>query len=207
MLMVTAPKRTHPRFGEFAMSEDVTFADLIRRVCAGDHAAADRLVRDYEPAVRRVARIRLKDARLNRHLGSMDICQSVMVDFLARMARPDSQFVVTTPAKLLSLLAQIARNKVIDKARHEALGRPERVARSPKPIPRPSEVFVTKELYAKAWVELTEDERRLWTLYDAGKEWAEIAAVVGGSTDALRKQLNRALKRVHRKLEGGTGDE
>ncbi len=72
MLMIVAPKRTRPRFGEFVMAEELTFADLIRRVCAGDRDAADCLVRDYEPAVRRVARIRLKDARLNRHPSRFD---------------------------------------------------------------------------------------------------------------------------------------
>ena len=54
------------------------FQVLLRRVRAGDEQAARELVRRYEPAIRRAARIRLVDTRLNRLLDSMDICQSVL---------------------------------------------------------------------------------------------------------------------------------
>src|SRR5262245_914953 len=51
---------------EPAMSDDASFQDLIRRVRGGDDAAAAELVRRYEPAIRRVVRLRLTDARLRR---------------------------------------------------------------------------------------------------------------------------------------------
>ena len=51
--------------------------------------------------------------------------------------------------------------------------------------------------------ELTAEERRLADLRAQGCDWAEIAARLGGSAEACRKQLARALDRVEHQLEGG----
>ncbi len=48
------------------MSEPSSFAQLMRRVRAGDQEAATEIVRRYEPAIRRAVRFRLKDNRLVR---------------------------------------------------------------------------------------------------------------------------------------------
>ena len=45
------------------MPPDPSFDELIRRVGSGDEEEAARLVRDFEPVVRRVARARLRDGR------------------------------------------------------------------------------------------------------------------------------------------------
>src|SRR4029079_15059120 len=87
-----------------------SFELLIRRVRDGDQQAAAELVRRYEPAIRRAARVRLMDTRLNRLLDSMDICQSVMASFFVRTAL--GQFQLETPDQLLKLLATMARNKL-----------------------------------------------------------------------------------------------
>src|SRR5262249_13616623 len=55
-----------------AIVDNLAFQDLMRRVRAGDPAAASELVRQYEGEIRRVIRVRL-DARLGRVLDSMDI--------------------------------------------------------------------------------------------------------------------------------------
>ena len=85
-----------------------SFEGLIARVRAGDEQAAAELVRRYEPAIRRAARVRLVDTRLNRLLDSMDICQSVMASFFVRTAL--GQFELETPDQLLKLLATMTRN-------------------------------------------------------------------------------------------------
>jgi RNA polymerase sigma-70 factor (ECF subfamily) len=59
------------------MAEELGFRELIQRIRAGDGQTAAELVRRYEPTIRRVARVRLLDTRLQRVLDSMDICQSV----------------------------------------------------------------------------------------------------------------------------------
>src|SRR4051794_13517688 len=99
------------------MSEEASFRDLIRRVRAGDDAAAFELVRQYEPEIRRAVRIRLHDGHMQRVLDSMDICQSVLGNFFARVAV--GQFELDKPAQLLKLLVTMARNKLIDKARQQ----------------------------------------------------------------------------------------
>jgi hypothetical protein len=51
-------------------------------------------------------------------------------------------------------------------------------------------------------------ERRLAELRAAGLSWAEVAARVGGTGAAVRKQLERAIRRVARELglEGDSDD-
>src|SRR5262249_7578391 len=77
--------------------------------------AAAELVRRYEPAVRRVARVRLGAAHLQRLLDSMDVCQSVFASFFVRAAL--GQFDLDTPEQLLKLLVSMSRRKVIDQVR------------------------------------------------------------------------------------------
>src|ERR1019366_10077219 len=76
---------------------------------------AAKLVREYEPEIRRVIRIQLHDSPLQRHFDSMDICQSVMANFFVR-ASP-GQFELQQPKEVLRLLITMARNKLTDKAR------------------------------------------------------------------------------------------
>ena len=87
------------------MADDDTFHALIRRVRAGDEDAAAQVVRRYEPAIRRLVRMKLTDPRLTRYLDSVDVCQSVMANFFVRMAA--GQFELNTPDQLLKLLSAI----------------------------------------------------------------------------------------------------
>src|SRR4051812_44768072 len=97
------------------MIEEVDFQDLIRRIRAGDEAAAAALVRTYEPAIRREARVRLSDSRLRRLFDSMDICQSVLASFFVRAAL--GQYELEQPEQLLRLLVDMSRKKLVDRAR------------------------------------------------------------------------------------------
>ena len=92
--------------------------------CAGDQSAAVELVRRYEPAVRRVVRLQMRDPRLRRILDSMDVCQSVLASFFLRAAT--GQYDLNQPAQLLRLLAVMARNKVASQARTSYVTRRER---------------------------------------------------------------------------------
>src|SRR5579885_2113346 len=99
------------------MSDASDFHDLIRRVRAGDEAAAAELVRRYEPAIRRAVRIRLADTRLARAFDSMDVCQSVLASFFVRAAL--GQYELDAPEQLLKLLATMARHKLADQVDRE----------------------------------------------------------------------------------------
>src|SRR5262245_1836697 len=110
------------------MSEDFTFADLIRGVRLGDEGAATQLVRLYEPEIRRVVRARLSDFRLRPVIDSMDICQSVMATFFSRAGI--GEFDLDTPDRLRRLLVTMVLNRLRDYGRREQTLRRGRGARA-----------------------------------------------------------------------------
>jgi RNA polymerase sigma-70 factor (ECF subfamily) len=181
------------------MVEDNVFQDLIRRVRAGDGAAAAELVRTYEPAIRRAARIRLSDSRLQRLFDSMDISQSVFASFFIRAAL--GQYDIDKPDQLLRLLVTMSRKKLADHARYQAADRRDYRRERPVPAgiasgPDPGQQVATRELLHEFRRRLSPAERRLADLRAAGRNWNQIAAELGASAEALRKQLARAVERI-----------
>jgi RNA polymerase sigma factor (sigma-70 family) len=184
---------------------DPTFGDLITRVRAGDDAAATDLVRRYEPEIRREVRFLLRDPFLRRSFDSMDICQSVMGSFFLRAAL--GEYDIDRPEDLIRLLISMTRNKVVDATRRQrAQRRDHRRATSLDAVdieaatPSPSKVVEHRELLSALRGKLNDEERQLADLRAQGREWADIAAEVGGTPDARRKQLSRAIERVSREL-------
>jgi RNA polymerase sigma factor (sigma-70 family) len=189
------------------MVEDNNFRDLIRRIRTGDAAAATELVRDYEPAIRRAARIRLVDPRLRRMFDSMDICQSVFGSFFVRAAL--GEYDLDRPESLLKLLVSMSRKKLVDRARAEGAARRDfrRIEMGPTHAQEtqahgdsPSQEVALSELIKTFHERLSLDERYLADQRSLGRDWAEIAAEKGVSADSLRKQLERAIGRVSRSL-------
>ena len=190
-----------------------TFADFLRRVCAGDEAAAMELVQRYEPALRLEVQLRLTDPKLRRLLDPADLCQSVLKSFFIRAST--GQFELDSQEKLLALLRAMARNKVAHEARKQkamrrdlrrdvSLGERELLATDPSP----SRLAIGRELLEAFRSRLSAEERQIAELRSAGREWAEIAAELGGTPQARRKQLERAVKRVAQELGlDGTSDE
>ncbi len=186
------------------MTEDTPLPGLIRRVRAGDPEAAAELVRVYEPHIRRVIRLRMRDPRLRRAFDPSDVCQSVLASFFARMAL--GQYDLGEPDELIRLLATMTRNKV---ALHGAEAAPDCHATvsidgaGAEPIsrePEPARLVAGRDLLAAFRLRLTEDELWLSDQRADGRQWAEIAADRGERPDALRKRLSRALDRVARLL-------
>ena len=60
----------------------------------------------------------------------------------------------------------------------------------------PSQQVAAKEMLAEVRRRLNDQERKLVELRHEGRDWAAIAAEVGGSPEALRKQLARAVARI-----------
>ena len=184
------------------------FPELIFRVCAGDQAAAAELVRRYEPLIRREVRLKLENGRLRRVLDSMDVCQSVLASFFIRAAA--GQYDLDQPGQLIHLLVTIARNKVASAARREFSQRRDgrRLDAGGHALgalaagePGPSTVVASAELLSAFRERLTGDERRLVDLRADGDSWAEIATKLGGTADARRVQLSRAIERITRELQ------
>jgi RNA polymerase sigma-70 factor (ECF subfamily) len=192
-----------------SVADDQSFQSLIRRVRLGDEAAAAVLVRRYEPHIRRVVHVRLLHSPLRRHFDSMDVCQSVLGSFFLRAAL--GQYELDSPGQLVRLLAAIARNKLADQARKRhgvpadpVAGRAaaerdlDAVAAAE---PSPSRRAEARDLLDQVRGRLDDDERAVADRRALGREWADIAAELGGTADALRKKLSRALDRVARDLK------
>jgi RNA polymerase sigma-70 factor (ECF subfamily) len=188
------------------MSETGLFQELIGRVRGGDEQAAADLIRQYEPAIRRIVRLQLRDRRLRRVLDSDDIGQSVLASFFLRAAA--GQFELETPAQLVKLLATMARNKLAGHARRQHAQRRDQRRTSadvdeamlPAAEATPSQHVANKELIAEVQRRLTPAELRLVELRQEGYDWNEIAARTGESPVALRKRLSRALDRTIQEL-------
>lgn len=190
------------------MTKPSAFADLIRRTRAGDQDAATELVRRYEPHIRRALRMQLRDPRLRRAMDSWDICQSVLAKFFVCSA--EGRFTIDTPEQLLNLLVAMARNKLATHARkahvarrdpgNQLPGGPE-VADLQDTNAGPSTEVTRRDLVEEIRKRLSDEERDLLEQRALGREWADIAADRGGSAEALRKKLARALNRVVKDLE------
>jgi RNA polymerase sigma-70 factor (ECF subfamily) len=195
------------------MSERETFADFMRRIRAGDEEAAVEMVRRYEPLIRREIRLHLEDRRLCRLFDSMDVCQSVLKSFFFRTAA--GQYDLDTPEELQRLLVRMARNKLASAARGQhrlrrdqrraAAGGAARLEGVADAAPTPSQVAAGKELLERFRQALSEEERQLAELRREGLAWADIAARLGGTAQARRMQLARAVERVARAL--GLGED
>jgi RNA polymerase sigma-70 factor (ECF subfamily) len=189
------------------MPDELSFQALLKRVRAGDEAGAAELLARYEPVLRRIIHVRLLDARLRGRVDASDISQSVLASFFVRVAL--GQYELNSGEDLLKLLATMARNKVIDKARRRELeGDQERrvpVTELPEIAlasgeASPSQQVTLKELVGEARRRLSPEERQLLELRQEGLEWTAIADRVGGSPEGLRKRLSRAVDMVAQQL-------
>jgi RNA polymerase sigma factor (sigma-70 family) len=187
------------------MTEPDSFADLVRRVRAGDPDAAADLVRRYEPAIRRVVRVRL-GGRVAALFDSMDVCQSVLGSFFLRAAA--GQYALDTPADLMKLLTVMARHKLAFQVRKQRAKKRDAARDVPAelagevaaPGPSPSSRIAARDLLREMDRRLTPEERQLVKLRTDGHEWADIAEQLAGTPEALRKKHARALDRVAREL-------
>ena len=190
------------------MSEQITFADFMDRIRSGDEQAAAELVERYAPVIRREVRWQLQDPSLCRLFDSMDICQSVLGSFFARSA--GGQFDLDRPDQLARLLVTMARNKLASAVRRQhrqrrdsrrtAASVPTNLDQLPAKSADPDELAAGTELLVRIRENLTDEERRLADLRGQGVAWADIAAEMGGTPQARRVQLARAVERVMRQL-------
>jgi RNA polymerase sigma factor (sigma-70 family) len=191
------------------MTDDLPFAEFLRRVRAGDGEAARELVRRYEPLIRREVRLRIGDDRLNRAFDSVDVSQSVLASFFTRAVAGNYQ--IDQFEQLTMLLVTMARNKLASRARSERrLIRDSRRLSAETEVlehvvdagPSPSEYFARREEIAQLKSALSDDERTIYELRIEGLSWDEIAARLGGNGHARRMQFSRVLQRLERQLDG-----
>jgi RNA polymerase sigma-70 factor (ECF subfamily) len=186
-----------------AMRDTSVFADLLERVRDADSDAATELVRKYESAIRVAVRTRLSDPALRRQFDSMDVCQSVLGSFFFRMAA--GQYDLRDPAQLVALLTKMAHNKLAMRARHQYRRRRdirreiplEEMYGEPTVTPaEPAQQVLGRELIERAFALMEPQVRDIAIRRASGMEWAEIAAQLGGTADARRKQFQRAVDQI-----------
>jgi RNA polymerase sigma factor (sigma-70 family) len=190
------------------MADLNAFHGFIRRIRVGDEEAALALVREYEPFIRREVRLHLQDRRLCRLFDSMDVCQSVLASFFLRTAA--GQYDLDRPEQLLKLLVSMARKKLAMTARRHHRQRrdyrrnlregEQELNQVADISPSPSQLAEGKELLLRFRESLSKEERQLADLRNHGLAWAEIARQLGGTAQARRVQLSRAVDRVARDL-------
>src|SRR5207248_454829 len=71
-----------------------------------------------------------------------------------------------------------------------------RVERIAGQDPTPSREIAARELLAEALRRLSPEEKRILDCREQGGQWAQIAAELGSSPEAIRKRLARAVDRV-----------
>ncbi len=190
------------------MQSTATFDAFMEKVRAGDQDAARELVGRFEGLIRREVRLRLGDHRLLRIFDSMDIMQSVLTSFFARAGT--GQFELETPEQLTKLLVRMTRTKLAFQVRFQHarrrdgrmnVGIPVDELSIAGAVPGPSEQATSDDLLGAVRARLGAEERQLADLRFEGWEWSEIAGRLGGSAQARRMQLARAVHRVAKDLK------
>ncbi len=179
------------------------FLDLIRRVRSGDEDAATALVAQFEPFILRVARFRMRHRgdydRLRYDVGSIDVCQSVFKSLFARLKA--GRFDLNQPKDMEKLLVAMIRFKIANKARKlSVVWREIRCDSEPTervdPRPGPEKSVDDKDLSEIIFKLFSVDDLEILNRRLDDQSWPEIAAALGGTGGALRKQLERAFERV-----------
>lgn len=170
--------------------------EFFARIRGGDEEAVEAMLREMDPFLRRVIRMRLHDGRLRRAVDTTDILQSLLEDFLRQPAA--SERAATSSAELCAYLAAAVRHKVqtrLRKERRHAGSLPEEWEPA-GPEPDVGRRVEDRDFAAAIRSRLDESARLLLDLRAQGLNWHEVAAKVGGRADALRMRLNRAVAAV-----------
>jgi RNA polymerase sigma factor (sigma-70 family) len=189
------------------MADDPDFADFLRRIRDGDDAAAEELVRRFEPTIRREVRMRIGDKRLRRAFDSVDVSQSVLANFLSQAAT--GRYELEGPEQLVRLLVTMTRHRLVSRVRRERrlVRDVRRLVADPGMLegvvdsrPSPSEIVSRREQWELLKNSLSYEEQQIVDLRLAGHCWDEIATRLGGTGPARRMQLARRLDRLERQI-------
>jgi RNA polymerase sigma factor (sigma-70 family) len=184
------------------------FRTLLEGVRARVPEAVRQFVRTYEPFLRRLAARRLTDPQVRRVVDVTDVCQSVLAEFLIRLA--SGHFRLETEGDLHRLLGVMIRNRVRNSVRNERAACRDCRRREKgdngaalreilAAASDPCRLAAGRELVRLFFEGLTAQERAVMELRAAGREWSEIAAELGGTPEGLRKRFVRARQRhLHR---------
>lgn len=173
--------------------------DLVRRLTAGEASAAEELYAELAPYLRAVVRRNLP-RRLRAKFESIDIVQSVWVDFIDGLQRGRWHFEAAAP--LRAFLLKAARNRLIDRVRqfhvpaeHE---RPFSAAIDCRESrePRPSQHAQANDLWRQMLAACPPEHHELLRMKSAGASLAAIADQTGLHVDSVRRILRQVARQV-----------
>jgi RNA polymerase sigma factor (sigma-70 family) len=191
------------------MAQDLPFADLLRRLEAGNQDAAAEVFRLYAHRLIALARKHL-DARCRVMLSGSDVAQEVLNSFFRRQAQ--DPFDVETDSALWGLLAEITLRKCGKWNRHFATRK-----RGAVPTlslqnteasddawdvadggPTPDDAALLAEMVAELYRGLKDNERTICELRLQGYQVREIAERVNLTEETVSRKLARIKTRLHR---------
>jgi DNA-directed RNA polymerase specialized sigma24 family protein len=160
---------------------------------SGDEQAVEVMLRELDPFLRKVIRMRLVDGRLRRVLDTTDIFDSLLKDFLTRDT--NCQTPGQSSAGLRAYLAAAVHHKIQTKARKERrhAGSLPDGWEPVDPEATPTSRIEDEDMQEAVRRRLPADAQSLFHLKAQGLSWNEIAGRVGGTPDALRMRLTRAV--------------
>jgi RNA polymerase sigma-70 factor (ECF subfamily) len=175
--------------------------ELLKRLCDGDTAAAERVFVEYEPYLRKAIRRQLP-ALLRPKLDSADILQSVWVALLRGFRESGWRF--ANADQLRGFLFVATRNRVIDRvrrhrktvAREEPLGEFDQRHPLTSPQPRPSEIAQADDVWERLLACCPPEHHRMLSLRRQGHSLAEIAARTGLHPDSIRRILRTLARQL-----------
>jgi RNA polymerase sigma-70 factor (ECF subfamily) len=181
------------------------FDELLRRARAGDRAAMESLVQQYEREVRIVARVRL-GAALRPYLDSLDLVQSVHRSLMLGLRQ--DKFDISTPERLVALALTIVRRKLarqwrrlrrqkrLNEGQNSSDSLTDLLVLLSSPESGPESIATFRDQTERWLSEMTDVERRVMELRLDGYTTAEVARQLGMDADVLRVRLSRLRRRL-----------
>jgi RNA polymerase sigma factor (sigma-70 family) len=189
------------------MAQPTDILDLIQRSRSGEEAASAELVRQLEPIIQRIVRIRMRQRgdydRLRHDVGSSDVCQSVFRSLFRGLR--ENRYRFDQPQDLERLLQVMIRFNVATKARRSHVRLRELFDDFEQggwvdSSPHPDQGMDQNDLIEAIREQFSEQEQELLTLWLDDTPWAAIGQKLGCSGDAVRVRLMRAVARVRKNL-------
>jgi RNA polymerase sigma-70 factor (ECF subfamily) len=171
---------------------------LLEKLTQGDTDAAGEVFRAYEPILRMVVRRQLSD-RLRAKFESMDIVQSIWVDFLRGFRNAGWRF--ESPTHLKAFLIKMTRNRFVDRLRQHRHALEHQFAlsdasTSQTPEPSASERVQADDLWQRMLELCPPAHHELLRLKRQGLPLAEIAARTGLHESSVRRILYELAHRI-----------
>lgn len=195
---------------EHSESEASELGEFLKRIQAGDEAAARELLIRFEAEVRLVVRRQLPKL-LRSRFDSLDFLQSVWGSFFRRMRSSPTEF--EDSRHLVAFLSRAAKNKVIDEYRRAASrkhdmhreeslwsdgSRPKDVAAS---IDSPSEIAQAREVFGRLRELVPEERRSILEMKAEGLSSKDIGERLGISERTVQRVIEDLRRRVEKEWE------